>query len=126
MEENKYGVIKRFCDADIKLEELNDYLVSKKDCKCEEYKNLIKQKEDLYIYAKALAEIIARENLIEQLADEVNSALIDCDVKAETKKKNIKSSIDKMNEDFAETIKSATKRCFGIDVDVVVTGSEND
>ena len=125
METVKYEIIKEFCDLDMKIDKISQYIEHMDESgnpdvyACE-------QKKAMLAYSKTLANRIFQSGIFDEFKHEleyssyVNLSIVEDKTERVESKNENKIRQDDINNEFERAIKSSMKRYFGMDVDVKI------
>lgn len=125
METIKYEIIKEFCDLDMKIDKISQYIEHMDESgntdiyACE-------QKKAMLAYSKTLANRIFQSGIFDEFKHELEySSYVNLSV-ADDKPERVESKNanevrqNEINKEFERAIKKSMKRYFGMDVDVKI------
>ena len=129
METIKYEIIKEFCDLDMKIDKISQYIVDMdKAGTPDEY--ACEQKKAMLAYSKTLANRIIQSGIFDEFKHEleyssyVNLSITDDKPERVESKDSNEIRQNEINKEFESAIKKSMKRYFGMDVDVKINKFE--
>ena len=125
METVKYEIIKEFCDLDMKIDKISQYIVDMDKAGIPDM-YACEQKKAMLAYSKTLANRIFQSGIFDEFKHEleyssyVNLSIVEDKTERVESKNANKIRQDDINNEFERAIKSSMKRYFGMDVDVKI------
>ena len=125
METIKYEIIKEFCDLDMKIDKISQY-IEHMDESGNHDMYACEQKKAMLAYSKTLANRIIQSGIFDEFKHEleyssyVNLSITDDKPERVESKDSNEIRQDDINNEFEKAIKKSMKRYFGMDVDVKI------
>ena len=129
METIKYEIIKEFCDLDMKIDKISQYIVDMDKAGTPDV-YACEQKKAMLAYSKTLANRIIQSGIFDEFKHEleyssyVNLSITDDKPERVESKDSNEIRQNEINKEFESAIKKSMKRYFGMDVDVKINKFE--